>query len=192
VIVVVRHYDVQNRGTRVIMTPEPTPSRVATLGIPVENERSWEVATTRFVVDQVIKGDGSVQVDDTISVVTDDQHVPVDATEQTVDAASAFPITWPSNTEFVLLLGVDPTEDVYYFWWDRFGRILTSGQQVTASDAARTVPSYLQGMDRDAFIHAVQTAVADATPTYTDTPAVTATATHTPAPTATPCYVPGC
>jgi hypothetical protein len=191
-IVVARHYDIQNHGTRVVFTPDPTPEGAATLGIPVEPTRVWDTTATRYIVDQIIKGDGNIAVNDVITVVTDDQHVPANATELAQDAASFIPVSWPTNTEFVLLLGVDPDEGLYYCWWDRFGRILTSGQQVTASDAARTVPSFFEGMDRNELISAIETAVALPTPTSTVAPETTATATQTPSPTATPCYVPGC
>jgi hypothetical protein len=167
-IVVARYVGASDAGNQVLTTPEPTPSpgasppavRLPTVVAPLVH--------SSMVVDQIIRNDGSLTVNDTISLQSYGR-VPISATETAADAASLMPVIWPNDTEFVLFLRKAGASK----WWIPYGadgRILTSGNQVTCSDSARTVYAFMQGLDRDQFIDAVATAAVLVTPYPTAAP----------------------
>ncbi len=167
-IVVARYIGVENAGVQVMTTPQPTPSPGATPPVYPLPTVVAPVVDTSMVVDQIIRNDGSLAVNDTIALQSYGS-VPFGATEAAEDAAARMPLTWPANTEFVLFIRkFDSTK-----WWIPYGgsgRILTSGDQITCSDSDRTIFAFMEGLNRDEFISAVATSAAQVTPYPTPTP----------------------
>lgn len=84
---------------------------------------------------------------------------------------------WSPGTEFILFLNRHDDDgasssfaEYHYPTWGYCGRVLTDSRTVTCSDGQRTRLKFMDGVDRDEFIAAIQTEVANPSDTATPYP----------------------
>ncbi len=172
-IVVAEYTNLINKG-EVTLVVVDTPTPPGTQNLP---DFTMNVLLTELSVESVLKSDGSVTTTAPISY-TMGGVVPVGSAAHDADADSMWPHVWPVRTEFILFVKKTAGANTYAVPWGECGRVLTGGTEVTCSDGDRTVLSYMEGLDRDEFISAIQTEVANPNPTETPYP----WPTHSPEP----------
>ena len=106
------------------------------------------------MVDEVLKDNGDVEINDHVSYRIFGT-LPVGSSEESDDAASKFPILWPLDTEFILFMDREEGKAHYYIPWSECGRVLTDGESVTCSDGDRSALGFMDGLSREDFIEAV-------------------------------------
>jgi hypothetical protein len=173
-IVIARYVEATDQPTVTFATALPS-------GGPADE---MPLVHTEFVVDEVLKGDGDVEVNDHVYEGSS-ARVPVGLSETSEDAASGYPVLWPVDTEFILFLNREEGSTVYYTPWGTCGRVLTDGESVTCSDGDRTVLDFMTGLSREDYIEAIVEEVENPSDTPTPWPSFTPEPTY-PLPTATP------
>lgn len=188
VIVIARHDSVVDLGTFLVFTPEPAELITPEAMRPPVPE--FDLVATTVTIDSVLKGGELVGAGDSITY-TSVGTVPRGATEVEQDKISGFPHMWSPGTEFIFFLNRHSDDgasssfaEYYYIGESDCGRVLTGGNTVTCSDGERTRLKFMDGVDRDEFIAAIQTEVAN--PSDTATPYPFPSLTPTPMDTADP------
>jgi len=155
-VIVVARYVASTSGVTVTL---------ATPGSNGEPPEEFPTVNTEVVIDEVLKNDGDLEVSDHV-VYSMAGSIPVGSTELKIDAAADFPHLWPRDTEFILFMAKeDPGSDWYYLVDGSCGRVLTGQATVSCSDGDRTVPGYMTGLSRAAYIDAVIDEIENPSPT---------------------------
>lgn len=175
-IVVARYVEATDQVTVTLATAEPLS------GAP---DAELLVVYTEVVVDEVLKDDGDIEVNDHVAYGTFGK-IPVGLSEVSQDAASSFPILWPVDTEFILFMNRETGVTEYYIPYSECGRVVTDGETVTCSDGNRSELEFMTELSREDFINAVVDEVENPSATATPHPTVTPEPTETPTPTRTP------
>ncbi len=177
-IVLVTQSDVFSLGTIPPASSPPTPTGAYILPPPAPLAALMGVSA---VVRYVFKSDGNLSTNQTIIYETFGV-VPVTQRQIAFDGSSRFPVLWPEDTEFILFVDeLGGESENYYIPFGPCGRVLTAeAATVSCSDSLRTVPSYMEGMSKSAFVGAVVNEINTPGPTSTDIPTDTPTATPTP------------
>ena len=168
IIVIASHGSVVDLGFHSLQTPLPL--ELVTPGAILPPVPGWDVAETTVTVKTVLKGHDAVAPEESISYQTAGS-VPKGRAARKRDSQGPSPLMWPQGTEFILFLDQSKDDPQYhYVSYGRCGRVLTSGDTVTCSDAYRTRLIFMDDVGRDDFIAAIKAEIANPSDLPTEFP----------------------